>query len=108
MKFVALYMAPAASIDEMMKNSTPETQKGGMDAWMGWMEKHKANMAEMGAPLGKNERITKGGVSDMRNEVCGYSVIEAASQDEATKIFADCPHFELAGAYVDLMECVSM
>ena len=101
-------MAPNASIDEMMKKSTPEQQKAGMDAWMGWMEKHKASMTDMGNPLSKNKRVTKGGVSDTRNEVCGYSIVEAASHDEAAALFADCPHFELPGAYVDVLQCMPM
>jgi hypothetical protein len=33
-KFMVLYMASGADFERMMKNSTPEQQKKGMDAWM--------------------------------------------------------------------------
>ena len=32
-KFLALYMANAAEMADMMKKSTPEQQKKGMEAW---------------------------------------------------------------------------
>ena len=35
-KFLVLYMANAAEFEKMMKNSTPEQQKKGMEAWMKW------------------------------------------------------------------------
>jgi hypothetical protein len=101
-------MAPNATIDAMMKNASPEDQKKGMDDWTAWMDAHKADLADMGAPTGKNKRVTKGGVSDTRNEVCGYTIVEADSHDAAAALFADCPHLEMDGAYVEVLECLEM
>ena len=36
-KFLALYMANAAEMADMMKKSTPEQQKKGMEGWMKWI-----------------------------------------------------------------------
>jgi hypothetical protein len=36
-KFMAIYMAPAAEFERMMRSSTPEQQRKGMEAWMKWM-----------------------------------------------------------------------
>ena len=36
-KFMVLYMASKAELEKMMKNSTPEQQQKGMEAWMKWM-----------------------------------------------------------------------
>jgi hypothetical protein len=33
-KFLVVYMADRATFEKMMKESTPEQQKLGMDAWM--------------------------------------------------------------------------
>jgi len=107
-KFLALYMAPIASLDEMMKTSTPEDRKKGMDDWTAWAGKHKDIITDMGNPIGKNMRVTKSGAAAVRNEVCGYSMLSADSHEEAAAIFADCPHFGLKGAYVEVMECMSM
>jgi hypothetical protein len=45
-KFMVLYMASGAEFEKMMKNSTPEQQKNGMDAWMKWMNANKTSIVE--------------------------------------------------------------
>ena len=47
-KFMVLYMASGPEFEKMMKNSTPEQQKKGMDAWMKWMNANKASIVEGG------------------------------------------------------------
>jgi hypothetical protein len=47
-KFVVLYMASGPEFEKMMKNSTPEQRKKGMDAWMKWMNANKASIVEGG------------------------------------------------------------
>ena len=49
-KFMVLYMASGPEFEKMMKNSTPEQQKKGMDAWMKWMNANKASIVEGGRP----------------------------------------------------------
>jgi hypothetical protein len=107
-KFFALYMAPVASIEAMMANSTPEEQKKGMDEWNSWMKKNKSSLADEGAPLGKTKRVMSDGVSDAKNDVTGYSIIEASSHEEAAKLLEDNPHLKLPGAYIDLLTVVDM
>ena len=62
-KFMVLYMASRPELEKMMKNSTPEQQKKGMDAWMKWMNANKASIVEGGAPLGKTKRVDSNGAS---------------------------------------------
>lgn len=107
-KFVALYMAPTAEMDKMMKDSTPKDMKEGMEKWTTWMKAHTAEFVDEGAALGKNKRVMKKGVSSTRNEVTGYSVVEAESHDDAVEIFKDSPHFDIPGAYIDVLEWVDM
>lgn len=106
-KFIVLYMMPAAAMEEMMKNSTPEEQKAEMAEWVEWAKSHK-EIVDLGAPLGRNKRVSSKGVSDERNDVGGYSFIEAESQDAAAALFADSPHLKMPGAYVEVMECMQM
>jgi hypothetical protein len=104
-KFMALYMASGPEFEKMMKNSTPEQQKKGMDAWMKWMNANKASIVEGGAPLGKTKRVDSNGASNTKNEVGGYSVVQAESHDAATKIFGkDHPHLQMPGAWIEIME----
>ncbi len=108
-KFMVLYMAEGAEFEKMMKNSTPETRKKGMDAWMHWMNAHKASIVEGGAPLGKTKRVDAKGAKDAKNGVGGYSVVQADSHDAAAKIFGkDHPHLQMPGAWVEIVEIMPM
>ena len=108
-KFLVLYMATPADFDEMLKNSTPERRKTFMDAWMKWMDDNKASVVDSGAPLGKTKRVDTKGASDMRNGVGGYSVMQAASADEAAKMFGkDHPHLQMPGGWIEIIEIMPM
>ena len=81
-RFLALYMADASGMADMMKNSTPEQRKKGTEAWEKWMADNKPSLADRGAPVGKTKRIDAKGVKDAKNDVCGYSIVQANSADE--------------------------
>lgn len=101
-------MAPIEEMQKMMKNATPEQQKQGMADWQRWMDAHKADLADTGAPLGKNKRVTKDGISDVRNEVSGFTVVQAQSHEAAAQLMQDSPHFALPGGYIEVLEWVEM
>jgi len=104
-KFMVLYMASGAEFEKMMKNSTPEQQKKGMDAWMKWMGKNKKTLVDGGAPLGKTKRVDAKGASNTKNEVGGYSIVQARSHDDAAKMFGkDHPHLQMPGAWIEIVE----
>ncbi len=102
-KFFVLYLAPTASIEQMMANTSPEQMKIGMDAWMNWMKTNASALADMGAPLGKTKRVTSSGVSSVKNEVTGYTIVEAESHDAAAKMLHGHPHLSMPGAYIDVL-----
>jgi hypothetical protein len=108
-KFLALYMADGAQMAEMMKNATPEQRKKGMEAWMKWMEDHKASLVDRGAPVGKTKRIDANGAKDAKNDVGGYSILQADSVDEAAKIFGkDHPHLQMPSGRIEIIEIMEM
>src|ERR1700747_1498002 len=108
-KFMVLYMASGADFEKMMKNSTPEEHKKGMDAWMKWMNANKTSIVDGGAPLGKTKRVDSNGASNTRNEIGGYSVVQAESHDAATKIFGDDhPHLQMPGASIEIIEIIPL
>jgi hypothetical protein len=104
-KFLALYLGtpdnqPAAPPDE-------QTIARGMAAWQGWMAQHASAIVDGGGPLGKTKKAAKAGISDTRNNVAGYVIVEAASQDAAVKLFENHPHFAIfPGDSVEVMECL--
>ena len=104
-KFMVLYMAPSAQFEQMMKNATPEQHQKGMDAWMTWMSANKASLVDGGAPLGKTKRVDANGAKDTKNEVGGYSIVQADSHDAAAKIFGkEHPHLHMPGAWIEIVE----
>ena len=108
-KFLVLYMANPAEFEKMMKTSTPEQQREGMEAWMKWMGDNKASLVDGGAPLGATKRVDANGVSDVKNGVGGYSVVQADSADAAAKMFGkNHPHLQMPGAWVEIVEIMQI
>ena len=104
-KFMALYMADSADFERMMRESTPEQQKKGMEAWMKWMGDHKAALVDGGAPLGKTKRVDAKGASDTKNGIGGYSIVQADSADAAGKMFENHPHVQMMpGGWIEIIE----
>jgi hypothetical protein len=103
-KFLVLYKAPTASFEQMMK-STPEQQKAGMDAWMSWSKSAAKAIVDMGAPLGKSLRVTKGGGgSPTTNDLGGYSILQAESKEALAETLKGHPHFMTPDGTIEVVE----
>ena len=107
-KFLVLFNAPSAAMDAMMKISTPEQKKAGMDEWKQWMEKNKASFIDTGAPVGKNLRVTASGATAVRNDVGGYSIMQAESAEALVNMLKGFGHFEIPEAYIEVMPLADM
>ena len=107
-KFFALFSIPASVVDEWKKNTPPERMKAAaeemMGAWKKWMTDHEKNLVDKGSPLGKTKRVTANGVSDLRNDLNWYLILEAESHEAAAKMFADHPHLRIPEASIEVME----
>ena len=107
-KFLAMYMAPV-SAQEQMGKATPAQMKAGMDDWMKWGKKHEKAIVDMGTPLGKTKKIAEAGVSDTRNEMAGYSIVQGDSLEAVSKIFVGHPHIKMTpGGRIEVVECLPM
>mgnify|MGYP001565565190 FL=1 len=83
--------------------------KAGMEAWMKWTQDNQKSIVDMGTPLGKTKRIDAQGVSDTKNEIGAYTVVEAESHEAAAALFLNHPHFTLfPGDSIEVMECLPM
>ena len=111
-KFMAIYMGSAqthqaSGWDKMDEAKRNERQAAGMKAWGDWMITHKGSILEQGGPLGKTKRTSAQGVSDMKNNMTGYVVVQAESQEAAAKLFEGHAHFTIfPGDSVEIMECL--
>ncbi len=102
-KFLVLYKAPSSGFEQMMK-ATPEQQKAGMDAWMVWGKKAHGAMVDMGAPLGKGMRVTKESASDEKNDLGGYSILQAESKEALVEMLKGHPHFLMPEGFIEIVE----
>lgn len=111
-KYLAIYMGTASSlersgwstIDEAKRN---KLQASGIKAWGEWMVSNKAAIVEEGGPLGKTKRTAAQGVSDTKNSMAGYVIVQAESHEAAAKMFENHPHFTIfPGDSVEIMECL--
>jgi hypothetical protein len=106
-KFLVLYKAPTSAF-EQMKNSTPEQQKAGMEAWMAWSKKAAASIVDMGAPLGKSLRVTKGGSGTSVNDLGGFSILQAESKEALAETLKGHPHFMMPDGSIEIVEFMPM
>ncbi|MCK5745364.1 MAG: hypothetical protein KAH44_04080 [Oricola sp.] len=110
-KFLAIYMgsqssAQSAAWNTMDEKTRKEREAAGMKAWMDWMTANAASIVDQGGPLGKTKRADADGVSDIRNNLTGYIIVEAESHEAAARLFENHPHFAMfPGESVEIMTC---
>jgi len=111
-KFFALFMIPAAAVDEWKKKTKPDEMKSAsekmMRDWEKWQKAHKKDLVDSGAPLGKTKRVSSERISDVRNDLNWYSIVEAESHDAAARLFEDNPHLQIPGSSIEVMEIPAM
>lgn len=91
--------------DQLSEEESSQRIKSGFDAWMAWGEEHKDAIVENGGPLGKTKRTGPDGVSDIKNTLTGYVIIQAESHEAAARMFESHPHFSIfPGDSVEIME----
>lgn len=111
-KFFALFCIPIAVIQDWEKGADSTQAKVDEDKmmkdWMDWMSRHKASFIDPGQPLGSTKRVTSGKVTDVRNDLVWYGIIQAESHEAAAALFADNPHLQMPQAYIEVMEISEM
>ncbi len=111
-KFLAVYLGTPATReksgwDQLDLAKRKQREETGIKAWHDWMTVHQSAIVETGGPLGKTKRVGVQGVSDTKNAMTGYVVIQAESHEAAAKMFEGHPHFTIfPGEAVEIMECL--
>ncbi|MDB5265916.1 MAG: hypothetical protein JWM39_629 [Parcubacteria group bacterium] len=112
-KYFVLFGIPAASIQEWMTNVDEATRKEQMDKmmidWETWMTAHADAILDKGLPLGKTKRVDANGVSDIKNDLNWYLLVQAESHEAAAAMFVGHPHLvEIPSAYAEIMDANRM
>jgi hypothetical protein len=111
-KFLAIYIGTPSALEKSGWNTMDESKRkkleaSGIRAWGEWMTANKAAIIEQGGPLGKTKRTAAQGVSDTKNSMVGYVVVQAESHEAAARMFEKHPHFTIfPGDSVEIMECL--
>jgi transcription antitermination factor NusG len=111
-KFLAVYIGTATALEKSKWNTMDEAKRktleqSGMKAWGNWMTANEVAIVDQGGPLGKTKRVAAEGVSDVKNSMSGYVVVQAESHEAAASMFRDHPHFTIfPGDSVEIMECL--
>jgi hypothetical protein len=111
-KFLAVYVGTPAAVEKSGWNKLDEATRkereaAGIKAWGAWMAANAGVIVDRGGPLGKTKRTSAQGVSDLKNNLSGYVVLNAESHEAAAKLFEKHPHFTIfPGDSVEIMECL--
>ncbi len=90
--YLVIYHAPAEALAKAM-DTPPEEAAEGMKEWQKWAEKIGDSLKDMGKPLGFGQKLNVDGSSvESKRGVCGYSMIQAESMDDAKAKLAGHPH----------------
>lgn len=105
-KYLVLYLVPA-SVMEAWSTTEPNERKAAEEnmrtEWGKWMGAHSKMIISTDAG-GKTKRVTSSGVSDTRNDIILYSIVEAESHGAAAKSFENHPHLQIPQSSIEIME----
>ena len=111
-KFLAIYIGTASALEKSEWKTMDEAKRkkleaSGMKVWMEWGAANQAAIVDQGAPLGKTKRAAAQGITDIKNSMTGYVIVQAESHEAAARMFENHPHFTIfPGDSVEIMECL--
>ena len=109
---MAVYTGSASAIENWKAQDAQqrkERELAGMAAWEKWGKDNQKAIVDNGTPLGKTKRISRQGISDTKNNIAAYTIVQAESHEAAAKLFENHPHFTIfPGDAVEVMECLPL
>ncbi|MBI2394829.1 MAG: hypothetical protein HYV09_34990 [Deltaproteobacteria bacterium] len=113
-RFLAIYLGTQAALarsgwNELADDERTARRAAGVDAWEEWGRAHADAIVDQGSPLGKTKRAAPDGITDTRNTITGYVIVQAESHEAAARMFEHHPHFTIfPGDSVEIMECLPL
>lgn len=113
-RFLAIYIGTESALEKSQWKELDEEKRkaleaSGVKAWMEWGMANSAAIVDQGSPLGKTKRASTQGITDMKNSMTGYVIVQAESHEAAAKLFEKHPHFTIfPGDSVEIMECLPL
>jgi len=111
-KFLAVYLGSDTGENykkwEALDDAAREKHEAsGMTGWMKWAEGNAKSLVDQGSPLGTTKLINAKGISETKNQIVAYTIVQAETHEAAAKLFLNHPHFMIfPGDSVEIMECL--
>ena len=106
--YLAMFTGSPSALARWETLPEPERQHRqteGVAAWKKWATDNAASIVVMGGPLSRTKLISKRGITDVRNNLGAFTVVQAESQEAAARLFLNHPHFMIfPGEGVEVME----
>ncbi|WP_112944357.1 hypothetical protein [Rhizobium sp.] len=110
-RFLAVYTMKHedfAAFRRLSKAEQDAIDAEGVPQWMAWEERNAAAILDRGGMVGKTMRVSKDGIAEASNALCGYLIVEAENAEAAARLFLDHPHITVfPGDGVDIMPFVT-
>ena len=107
-RFLAVYTGSPAALSRwelLSEGERKERQAAGAAAWRKWVEQNQHSLVEMGGPLSRTKLASAAGISDIRNNMAAFTIVQAESQEAAARLFLGHPHFTIfPGEGVEVMQ----
>lgn len=103
--FLVLFLAPVSVIEEWMRTPQAEREveeKKMREDWDTWTNNHASMIKETYAG-GKTKQVDQTGVTDTKNDIMLYSIVEAESHEVAAKAYEGHPHLTIPQASIQIM-----
>ena len=88
----------------------PEDAAAEMAKWESWLGGMGQKCHDMGAPVGLSKTVSATSVEDNggANPLSGYSIVEAASEEEAIEMAKGCPILDNGAGTVEVAPIMEM
>ncbi len=109
-KFMVFYLIPLETMNDW-KKVDPQFRQASEEKmrqeWAAWMQAHTSMIlsTEVG---GKTKSVIANGVTDMRNDIILFSLVQGESHDAVANMFQNHPHLQIPNASIQVMEVMPM
>jgi len=109
-KFMVFFSIPLPTMTEWQKTDPQQraaSEKDMMQQWQKWSAEHSEMIlsTEVG---GKTKNVTSDAVTDTRNDIVLYSIVQGESHDAVAAAYRSHPHLQIPSSSIQVMEVKSM
>jgi hypothetical protein len=109
-KFMVFFSIPFATMADWQKTDPQQreaAEKNMMQEWAKWSEAH-AKMILSTEVAGKTKNVLADSVTDTRNDIVIYSLVQGESHEVVAQAYQNHPHLQIPNSSIQVMEVRKM